>query len=145
MGLYTSTEIPALVTPGFLSRSFFFVCFVLFFPVAPWLKHICAFVLGQWLWRELIIGKVRPIHKCIGCRERGTSPRRISGYLEDLALGREKGRPHRRFTGADCLSQPGQPIPCLSLLIMHTSQTAPEIFHRGNGWRSRVLYIVVSK
>ena len=76
------------------------------------LENICEFVLGQWLWCELIIGKVRPIHKCIaGYGERGPSQRRISGCLKALALGGEEGRPHRRFTGAHCLShQSANPV-----------------------------------
>ncbi len=64
---------------------------------------------------------------------RGPPQKRISGYLKDFTLGREKGRPHRRFTGADCLSRLVSQSPCLTSLIMHTSQTAPEILHRERG------------
>lgn len=59
--------------------------------------------------------------------------RRVSGCLEGLALGGEKGRPHRRFTGADCPSQPGRPIPCPALLIMRTPRAAPVTLHRERG------------
>lgn len=106
MRLYTRT---ILITLAFSFFTFPYPPFILtlasyFYSSVP--QRWRTFILGQWLWYELIIGKVRAIHKCMpGWGEHGPAQRRISGYLKGLALGREKGRPHRRFRGADCLSQ----------------------------------------
>lgn len=102
--LVTLTDVVfGLLLPScFLSHTFFF-----FSTATQWWRTFVNLFLGQWLWCELIIEKVRPIHKCIlGYRKAWPVSEKDLRILKGFALGREKGRPHRRFTGADCLSQP---------------------------------------
>lgn len=91
-------------------------------------KHFVEFVLGQWLWRELIIGKVRPIHKWIlGCQKRGLSQRRI---LKGPRPGRSEGQTSQEVHRSSLSVSSSHPIACLTSLIMHTSHTAQEELHR---------------
>lgn len=50
------------LAPHFFSTLPFFSC-----GSFCW-EHFVELILGQWLWCELVIGKVRPIHKCIQAR-----------------------------------------------------------------------------
>ncbi|KAI4804167.1 hypothetical protein KUCAC02_025804 [Chaenocephalus aceratus] len=88
-------------------------------------------------------GKVRPIHKCIaGYGERGPSQRRISGCLKALALGGEEGRPHRRFTGAHCLShQSANPVSHFADYAYFPDRTGDT--PQGEGTKKQGLYALL--
>ena len=107
-------------------------------------ENICEFVLGQWLWRELIIAKVRPIHKCIPWlhRERGPSQRRISGYLKELAPGKGEGQTsqevHRSWLL--CLNQSANPVSHFADYAHFPDRTGDTPQGKGDE-EARVLYV----